>query len=145
MLRVLRDEMRGIDRSRRALRSFGITVGAVLLIIAGVLLWRAEWHLTAVASGLAISGGLLALLGLVAPRILKPLHVAWMTLALILGYLMTRVILTLVFYAAVTPIGLVLRLFGKDPLDRTIDHEASTYWIPKSYDDNSPSRLEKYY
>ena len=58
---------------------------------------------------------------------------------------LTRVILTVVFVALVVPIGLLLRLLGKDLLDEQLDREAPSYWRPKSYRDPSPARLEKYY
>ena len=58
---------------------------------------------------------------------------------------MTRVLLTLVFALVMLPIGLVLRLVGKDLLDRRLDPAADSYWKPKTYADDSPARLEKYY
>ena len=79
------------------------------------------------------------------PVILKPVYRVWMTLAVVMGFIMTRVILSVVYYLVMTPIGLAMRLFGKDPMHRRIDPEASSYWIEKSYDDESPERLEKYY
>lgn len=145
MLRLIRDEIREVDTGPQALRSFGLTVGAVLLVIAIVVVWRSGWTPAAASYALGGAGAALIILGVTFPRILKPVHIGWMTLALVLGFIMTRVVLTAVFYLAVTPTGLVLRLLGKDPLHRRIDREASTYWIPKAYDDPSPSRLEKYY
>lgn len=145
MLRLIRDEIREIDSSPQALRSFGLTVGAVLLVIAIVVVWRSGWTPASASYALGGAGAALIILGVAFPRILKPVHLGWMTLALVLGFIMTRVVLTAVFYLAVMPTGLVLRLLGKDPLHRRIDPEASTYWIPKAYDDPSPSRLEKYY
>lgn len=145
MLNVLRQEIQAIDSSRKALRSFGVTVGIVCLLITLLIAWRGNWAIGWLPSLLAAIGSALVFGGLFVPLVLKPLHVAWMTLALVLGYVMTRVLLTAVFYLVVTPTGLVIRLLGKDPLQRRIDPEASTYWIPKSYDDPSPERLKKYY
>ena len=53
-------------------------------------------------------------LGLVVPVMLKPLYFVWMTFAAILGWVMTRVILSIVFYLIITPIGLVTRIIGED-------------------------------
>ena len=145
MLDVLRHEIRAIDTSRKALRSFGISVGIVCLLISLLVAWRGNWVIGWLPSVLAGIGGALVFGALLVPIVLKPLHIAWMTLALVLGYVMTRVLLTAVFYLVVTPTGLVMRVLGKDPLQRRIDHDASTYWIPKSYEDPSPDRLEKYY
>lgn len=145
MWTVIQEEIHAIDRSPKALRSFGTSVGPVLLLIGIVVLWQNEWHPSVTFYVLVSIGGALILLGLVRPAVLKPLHIVWMGLALLLGFIMTRVVLTVVFYLAVTPIGVVLRALDKDPLQRTVDKEAETYWVPKVYDDPSPSRLEKYY
>jgi hypothetical protein len=130
---------------RKALRSFGWLVGGVLLLIGGYLLWR--WGGT---PGLAVYllggiGGALVLLGTLAPGWLRPLYQGWMALALVLGFIMTRVLLTLVYVFLVLPIGLALRLAGKDLLHHTLDSEASTYWQPRPPTDEDPERLERYY
>ena len=145
MFKVLLAEIRSIDTSRKALRSFGLLVGGVLLAIAGIVYWRAEWTAVTAVRILGGIGGLLVVLGLVAPTLLKPVHKAWMALAVILGYIMTRVLLTLVYFLAVTPIGLIMKALGKDLLNRKLDREAESYWIRKSYPDRSAKRLEKYY
>ena len=66
-------------------------------------------------------------LGLIIPVMLKPLYFVWMTFATILGWVMTRVILSLVFYLIITPIGLLTKLLGKDflALQRV---ESDSYW-----------------
>ncbi len=144
-MRVLWQEIKEVDTSKKALRSFGWVVGGVLLVIAAVVGWRNDWTLTTAAYVLGGIGGALVVLGLAAPVVLKPVYRVWMALAVVLGFIMTRVILSVVYYLVMTPIGLVMRLFGKDPMHRRIDPEASSYWIEKSYDDESPKRLEKYY
>ncbi len=142
---ILWQEIKEIDTSKKALRSFGWVVGGVLLVIAAVVWWRNDFALTTVAYVLGSLGGTLVVLGLAVPVVLKPVYRVWMALAVVLGFIMTRVILSVVYYLVMTPIGLAMRLFGKDPMHRRIDPEASSYWIEKSYDDESPERLEKYY
>ncbi len=144
-MRVLWQEIKEVDTSKKALRSFGWVVGGVLLVIATVVWWRNDFAVTTAASVLGGIGGALVVLGLAAPVVLKPVYRVWMALAVVLGFIMTRVILSVVYYLVMTPIGLAMRLFGKDPMHRRIDPEASSYWIEKSYDDESPKRLEKYY
>ena len=61
-----------------------------------------------------------------------------MTLALVLGYFTSSLILCILYYCVLTPIGLIMRLFGKDLLDRRWDKEASSYWIKKQ-----PRSLDK--
>lgn len=144
-MRVLWQEIKAVDTSTKALRSFGWVVGGVLLVIAVVVWGRNGFALTTAAYVLGGIGGALVVLGGAAPVILKPVYRVWMALAVVLGFVMTRVILTVVFFLVMTPIGLVMRLLGKDPLHRRLDPDAASYWIEKSYDDDAPERLEKYY
>lgn len=144
MITTIRHELRTLDVSGKALRSFGYAVGAVLVGIAAIVCWRSGWPPGPVAYGLAGAGGLLLFAGLVAPVALRPVYRAWMVLAFVLGYVMTRVVLTLVYYLLVTPIGLVRRALGKDPV-RGPDRSVSTYWIARDDASSSPARLEKYY
>ena len=71
----------------------------------------------------------LVVLGAVLPRSLKWVYVAWMTLAMVLGAIVSTILLVLLFYLVVTPIGLIARLAGKDFLSRKLDSKASSYWI----------------
>ncbi len=144
-MHILWQEIKEVDTSKKALRSFGWVVGGVLLVIAAVVWWRNDFTLTTAAYVLGGIGGALVVLGLAAPVVLKPVYRVWMALAVVMGFIMTRVILSVVYYLVMTPIGLVMRLFGKDPMHRRIDPDAASYWIEKSYDDESPERLEKYY
>jgi hypothetical protein len=63
--------------------------------------------------------------------ILRPLYVGWMKFAFVLGWVNTRILLGLFFYLILTPIGLVLRLTGKDLLGLTIDRHATSYWVKR--------------
>lgn len=141
----IRAEVRGLDRSPRALRLFGLTVGGVLLGIAGLLTWRAEGDPSRLALALGGVGIGLLLAGWAVPRWLKPVHRAWMTGAFTLGFVMTRVLLTLTFVLIFLPTAAILRLMGNDLLRRRLDPDATTYWIPR--DERRPDRdsLERYF
>ncbi len=145
MLHTIRDEIQSLDTSRKALRQFGLVVGGVFVGIAAVVAWRHDWALGAWGMGLLSVGSVLMVLGLGAPKVLRPMYLVWMGLAVVLGFVMTRVLLTVVFVLVMVPIGLVLRLIGKDLLDRRPDPQAASYWKPKTYADDSAKRLEKYY
>lgn len=86
----------------------------------------------------------LFVLSRVAYPIMKPVHVAWMKLALVLGWISTRIVLGLFFYLVLTPVGLLMRLVGKDMLNERIDRSAQSYWVkrePKPFDPASYERL----
>ena len=118
------EEIRNINNTKDDFRKFGITIGIFLLIVASFLFWKGkETFEILLVSGLALS-----ILGFTAPTILKPIYWAWMTFATILGWIMTRVILSLLFYIVITPIGVLSRLFGKNFLDLKWDKSKETYW-----------------
>ena len=118
------EELKNIKSEKTDLRKFGIAVGAILLIIAGFLFWKEK---VSFQIFLAI-GIILFALGITIPALLKPVYLVWMLLATILGWLMTRVILSLLFYVIVTPIGLISRLFRKQFLELRWDRSKDTYW-----------------
>jgi hypothetical protein len=112
--------------TKKDLRSFGLLVGGVFSII-GVwpLLLRGEpYRFWAVALG-----GMLILLGAVAPSVLAPLHRLWMRIGHILGWINTRILLSLVFYGLITPIGILFRLTGKDVMRQTFAEDSPTYRV----------------
>jgi hypothetical protein len=120
----INDEYQKLDRSPRALRRFGLTVGLVILALGCVLLWRqrsAGWPLISIGAALVLFGGL-------APLTLKWVHGPWMIAALALGWIVTRVLLTIVFFLVVTPIGLLQRLFGKRAIEVAFNADRGTFW-----------------
>jgi hypothetical protein len=118
-----RQEFARIDRSSKALRRFGFVVGAVSLSLGLLFLLRHRNGSALLTLGLLLIG-----LGAVAPRSLKYLHALWIGLSLLIGWVMTRVILTVVFFLVVTPIGLLQRLLGRSNVDLGFRTGADTYW-----------------
>lgn len=110
----------------RHLRKFGLTMAVALGVLGALLLWR-RGMIVGTQVTLVASGAFLAL-ALVLPRLLAPLEWAWMKLAAGLSYVMTRVILTLTFYLAITPVGWLVRLSGRSNLRLRPDPSATTYW-----------------
>ena len=119
-------DLKKLKTGARDLRKFGLTVGGVFLLLGVMLLLRHRSSYPLFCG----AGALLVTLGVIWPRALKYIYIAWMALAFTLGFVMSNVILTLFFFAVVTPIGLLARLFGKDFLARKWDEQAPTYWIP---------------
>ena len=115
-------------------RSFGVSVGGVLLLIAAFLVWR-ERIIGAAWSG-AI-GAVLLVLGLIAPKLLKWPSALWWKLAMALGYVNARVILTIAFLLVLTPIAFVWRLIGRDPLAKRRESWPGWTAYPQRYADRS--------
>ncbi|MBO6575774.1 MAG: hypothetical protein JJ896_12290 [Rhodothermales bacterium] len=145
MLRTLWKEALALPRDAGTLRRFGLVVGGVFLAIAVFLMWRSDWVPGTAATVLIAVGTPLVMLGTLLPGALRTVYPAWMLIALVLGTIMTRVLLTLVFLLVVTPIALMLRLAGKDPMNRRPDPGMRTYWITRDADSNDPARMEKLY
>lgn len=120
----INDEYQKLDRSPAALRRFGFTIGTVLLLLGVLFLWRPR----AAGWPLSTSGGLILLVALAWPAALKTLHRAWMTVALALGWVMTSVILTVVFFLVVTPLGFLQRVFARPALELSFKKDAPSYW-----------------
>ena len=106
-------------------RSFGRSVGGVLLLIAGVLAWRGRIGAAGVVGAI---GAVLVFLALVRPSLLTRPRAIWMRGALALGYVNARIILTVLFLLVLTPMGLIWRLIGRDPLARARSRWPG--WVP---------------
>ncbi|HSS20795.1 MAG TPA: SxtJ family membrane protein [Pyrinomonadaceae bacterium] len=129
-----------IRKSFRAEREFGLIVGAVFVLLSGWWLYRGKF--LSVAPITLPLGGLLVLLGLLWPRILVWPNKAWMLLAEGLSFVTTRIILGLVFFLVITPIGVIKRLTGWDPLSRR-SPRGDSYWQPYPERQRDPRHYEK--
>jgi Saxitoxin biosynthesis operon protein SxtJ len=127
-------------KSRRAEREFGLIVGGVLLALSSWWLYRGKFS-TVLPLTLPL-GGLLVLLGLIFPAALIWPNKAWMGLAEVLSFVTTRIILAFVFFVIVTPIGVIKRFFGWDPLHRRAA-KGDSYWKPYSERQRDPRHYEK--
>ena len=106
-------------------RNFGLMVGGIFAAIGVWPLLRGEgirlWGV--------ILGSLLVVLGLLLPGRLGPIYKTWMALGHILAWINTRIILGIIYYGVLTPMGLVMRLAGRDAMRVHDDHAASTYRV----------------
>ena len=112
--------------TNKQLRSFGLLVGGVFGAIG---LFPLVWHGTDPRQWALIVAALLLVPAVVWPPLLKPAFRVWMAIGLVLGWINTRIILGLIFFLMVTPIGLIMRLLGKDPMQRRFDRDATTYRV----------------
>jgi hypothetical protein len=125
---MLKEEFKHIKESKKDLRKFGLTVGGVLAAIAILLFYFEKPS----AIYFAVIGGSLILFGALFPKILRLLNRIWMSLAIILGFIMSRVILTILYYIALTPIALLAKLVGKKFLVLKYDKSVKSYWEKRS-------------
>lgn len=121
---MLKEEIKYIDRSDKAVKKTSVTVGAVLLIITFILWYTGKTSFIYFGA----AGGLFIILSYIALPVLRPFHKLWMILALTLGWFMSRVILVILFYFVLAPTGIIARLFGKRFLQLKIDKKAESYW-----------------
>lgn len=123
----------------KMLREFA---GLWLIFFGGLAAWQGfrEQHTTA-ALVLAIVAVGVGVPGLIAPRLLRPIFVAWMMLAFPIGWVVSHVLLGLVFFGLFLPVGLIMRLAGRDALMLRRRSDASTYWLPKP----APAHVRQYF
>jgi hypothetical protein len=123
--------------SKAELRKFGLTVGGAFLVLGSISWWRGHEIPPRVLWTL---GTLLIVPGALFPGVLGPVQRAWMKFALALGHFNTRIILTVLYYLVMTPVGFILRLF-RDPLDRSLKDRSSSQWIKR---ESRPVEIGRY-
>ncbi len=120
-----KEKMKNINSGKSQLRNFEIAAGIILGLLGGLFWWRQN----SCYPYLLVLSAVFLLSGLLLPNLLRPIYKVWMLLALLLGWFTTRVILIVLFYAVVTPIGLLAKLFKKDFLNLKFGHNVDSYWI----------------
>lgn len=113
---------------QRAARKTALVVAAVLAAIAGWTRFRGG---EAVPATLACFAGALVLAGLLTPPVAVRFHRAWMGLAAVLAFVNTRILLSVMYWGVMTPWGRLIRLFGRDALQRRGDGR-ETYWVARA-------------
>lgn len=124
---IIIDEIRNIKSDKKELRKFGITFGTALCLLGNLAYWRGKDYY----NYFLIISVVFLFSGITAPVLLKPIQKVLMSLAILIGWVLTQIILGVLFYLVVTPTGLLARLFGKDFINRKFDKNAQSYWIPK--------------
>lgn len=125
--------------SKEDLKKFGIMMGCAFLVLGFILFLRKSlfWCF------LWPAGFFFFMLAFAIPMRLKAIYFFWMKLAGVLGWINTRILLSLFFYLVLTPIGLIMRLFGKDLLDRALEKEKVSYWSKREEKDSDPTYYER--
>ena len=109
-------------------RSFGLLFFVVFLIVS---LWPLT-HEGSIRIWSVIISAVFLILGLINSKLLTPLNLLWFKFGMILGAIISPIVMGIVFFLVVTPTGLILRIMGKDLLNKNYDKEKETYWIKRN-------------
>jgi hypothetical protein len=126
----------------RKLREFAVVAAFILAILAA---WRllvpSGWLL---AASYGIGAVIVGLIGLARPRWLAPVFSLWMIIAFPIAWLVSHLVLAVIYYGLITPLGVTFRLFGRDAQDRSWPGRQDTYWRDKPAADNSERYLKQF-
>ena len=137
-IRFMIEEIKKIRATNKDLRDFAVIFGIIFFLFSGFLFYKEK---DSYQVCLYVSGSLVSL-GFLLPIVLKPFYTVWMVFSVLFGWVMTRVILSLLYYLIMTPIGLIMRALGNDLLDlKKINH--SSYWNLRNSDDKNNHNYEK--
>jgi hypothetical protein len=136
----------------RQLRQFGVAGVLVFGLLGAVALWR--HHIFGIGLGppaahvtglvLCALAAICALLVLVAPRLLLGLYLALTLVGMPIGYVISHVTMAVLYYGVFTPVGLIMRLVGRDVLHRRFDRSASTYWVARQTEHSVDSYFRQF-
>lgn len=126
-----------LNPSKRELKIFSLAACVFLAIVAG-LVWRKSGSTTAAAVLVGL-GVVIAALGLTVPRTLRPVFIALMVINYPIGWVVTHIVMAVIFYLVVTPLAVIMKLAGRDPMERRFDPSAKTYWKERPTE-TDPSR-----
>lgn len=121
------------------LRRFGLIFAAIISVLFGILFPLVFG--TGILMWPWVVGGIFVAWSLLAPASLNGFYRLWMRFGFVMGAIMNRVILGIVYYLIVLPTGMILRCLGKDPMRRQIDPNVETYRIESNASD--PERMDK--
>ena len=109
-------------------RGFGQVFAGFFVLMSGLSWWRGHtaWHWA-----LPVAAAFL-IVAYTYPRLLGPLNRLWLKFGLLLYKVVNPIVLGLLFFVTIAPIGLVMRLFGKDFLRLKLDRDAKSYWIERA-------------
>lgn len=129
----VRKELETLDRSDRVMKEFSLFNTALLMLIAAILTFQqSTTHLTVFTSAVIDSALLMGFATFVSPSHLRPVNYILLCFSICVGKVVSIIVLTLVIGVIITPIGLIMRWFGRDSMDRGFCCECQSYWKPRS-------------
>ncbi|MDB5384486.1 MAG: hypothetical protein JWM11_132 [Planctomycetaceae bacterium] len=115
--------------SEKDLRQFAAIWFPLACLALGWLAWRWTGSLTVVAIPV-VFGCILAPIAYCIPAVARGLFVGWMTVAFPIGWTISHLLMAFIYFLLITPMGLVMRLFGRDSMGRRFDETKESYWVP---------------
>ncbi len=128
--------------TRQTLRTFAIGLVVLACAYAGWHAWQG--HLTSQRAWLCGVTGTLGVIGVIAPPLLRWTYVAWMVVVFPIGWCVFQVMLATLFFGVITPLGLIMKLLGRDPLRLRADPNATTYWTERPPADDPRRHFRQY-
>jgi hypothetical protein len=126
----------------KQLRQFAVLQ---VVFVVCLSLWLALMHgMPRLAAGLAAASVGLGAAGYVWTPLMRVVYVAWMAIVFPIGWLVSHVLLAIVFYLVFTPIGIIMKLCRYDPMRRKFDREADSYWQPREQDEDTSRYFKQY-
>jgi hypothetical protein len=142
-MNIIEDIRSEIRAAQREPSSRDLTILALLFLLLGSAVGGYQLFWKGAASGWywIIAGVVLCLFRLITP-LFRGVYSLWLAFSIILGYFVSRILLTIIFFLVITPMGLIFRVIGKDPMERKLDRKAISYWSKKEQE-SDPS-IERY-
>jgi hypothetical protein len=132
-------QFRPSDQTVRQFAGFWIVFFGGIAVYQGYFRERTTLALT-----LGLAAAVVGLIGLAAPRLIRPIYVAWMIAAFPIGWVVSHLILAILFYGLFTPISLFFRLIGRDALQRRPRPELKSYYVAKTTPTDPGAYLRQY-
>ena len=121
-------------------RGFGWVFSAVFAIITAYVFYKSGkllyWTLAVAV--------VFALITIIKPALLKPLNVLWFKFGILLGHIIAPLAMMIIFFLVITPIGFLMRLFGKDSLRLKRNPDQDSYWVPRSQENTESSMKNQF-
>ena len=127
----VKDELKSLEISKKILRKFGLLVGGIFFLLGFWIYYSSQSFVGIIFLFIGI---LLFVFGLLFPNALFGAYKVWMGLAFALGWIMSRVLLIVLFYFVLTPVGFIAKIVGKKFLDIDYTVKKESYWIIRSSD-----------
>lgn len=125
-IKDVKDELKALEISTKALRNFGLLVGGIFLLI-GIWIYYSSQNFVGII--FIVAGSLLMIFGMFVPNSLANVYKIWMGLAFAMGWLVSRILLTILFYLGITVIGFIAKIAGKKFLDVKFRDGKNSYWV----------------